>query len=173
MIIDVLALGESIKDYDNNSKNIRIGVNDTNKFFPCHHLVVINSISGFLPERRRYIKGTDSHVHTIENLEHETKTNVNLVSSYKMIYIKKKGKEIDIDNDFYHSRTSPFVAVHLAFKMGAKIIRCFGVDLQTHHAYSNGKPYREEMECWKLLIDELKKKDVKVQFTEYSKLNTI
>lgn len=186
MIIDVLGLGESIHEYKDIG-NLKIGVNDINRHIVCPHIVVINTISSFHPDRRRFIKGTSSMVHTLQKekknrnsrntVETDIRRNCPNVTSYLMIKIpafnKKQKPIIDIDNNFYHSRTSPFVAVMLAYKMGAEIINCYGVDLINHYAYSSGQRHDLEVSYWKALLNELSKKDVKVTFTKYSSLYTL
>lgn len=133
MTIDVLGLGESIRDYRSTS-NITIGVNDIYKFVKTDYLLVMDEPQKFTKERlgtiltstpKKFYTNRTEWIGIVNNLE---------------IFKTAKGrgslKDIDDQSVLCHSSNSPYVAACLAHKMGAKKIVLYGVDFNTHNVLS-------------------------------------
>ena len=71
------------------------------------------------------------------------------------------------------SRTSPFIAIILAYQRGFDHIKLFGVDNNTHRDYSPGqsRDFGDEMKNYKELISQLKDKGVTFECPKESYIN--
>lgn len=125
--VHVLGLGESLEDYVSDG-NTTIGVNDIHSEIKTDFVVCVDHPTAFNDERRKSIlqtkcKGFYSHIE-------EWKT----IPNFKMIeFAPGRGNFAYFDDDkIIPSNSSPFVAVMLAFKWGAKNIILHGCDYRTH-----------------------------------------
>lgn len=129
MIISVVAVGESGHDWHKTPHDYSIGVNDCQKWnHPVNELLIINSPKSFTPARLETIKSTKfdkvlTHSGTWDNIFPQNER-IRLQSFSKHL---KKGH-------VYSSKTSPFVALSLAFNLGAMDVILHGVDLVNHSA---------------------------------------
>ena len=167
MIIDVLGLGESIADFKDSS-NITIGVNDIAKYWQTDYTVCVDRINAFEVCRlSTIIKSTPIKFYT--HLEEWKR----IMPTFELIELSKgRGNINDIENTFAYSNNSVFVAVVLAYKLGATEINIFGADFNTHKAF-NGNMLLAALDDFKKLFDYLKEKGVKINVTKSSKLNEI
>ena len=78
-------------------------------------------------------------------------------------------KEIESEN-YCYSNNSPYVAVVLAYKLGATTINIYGVDFNTHKNFKDNM-LLAAIKDFKVLFDYLKSKGIKINVTKSSKLN--
>jgi hypothetical protein len=164
MIIDVLGLGESIKNY-NPSGNITIGVNDIFKYHKVDHLLVMDKPERFERERLKTIMlSTPKKFYSNCREENGTYTWQNLVNNFIPITPEKgRGNVKTLDSDRYSiSSNSTFTAVVLAYKLGAKQINCYGLDFNTHPHLSSDRSLETIIEHFTKLRDELSKRYITV-----------
>lgn len=78
-----------------------------------------------------------------------------------------------LDNRIRFSRTSPFIALILAYLWGHKHVKLYGVDFNTHQHYSPGqsKDFVDEMKNYKELFRQLQSNGVTIEVTKESYLN--
>jgi len=135
MTIHILACGSSAKNYKGQLPCI--GVNDAGKWgYTIDHLLVLNEPNKFTAERLEVIKNTRAIFITntpnqwVRVLGH----NVDEFNSRKWSAsnrIQKISK-----NYLYHSKTSPFAAISLAYSWECDEIVLWGVDMVDHRTYS-------------------------------------
>jgi hypothetical protein len=126
MIISVVACGASAEGWYNTPCEISIGCNDVLKFGKnTDWLVVINR--KFPPDREAIIKASEPK--TLFTTIDYWKKQFPLHSSLRLQRFSKHVKKGHV----YSSKTSPFVALSLAFNAGAKDVILFGVDLVNHN----------------------------------------
>jgi hypothetical protein len=141
MIVSIIGCGDSAKEWFKTPCDLSIGVNDCFKF--GHHpdtLLIINSPVKFEPTRKN---GYNDRLHTIKKTKPK-KFVTNDRESWKRyfpnaeeIVLRPFHKYLRKDQICY-SKTSPFVALSYAFKLGAKDIILWGVDMIDHHIYRKG-----------------------------------
>ena len=168
MKIDVLGLGESLKEFKP-SENITIGVNDINKYYPVDYLVCVDKPDKFTKDRLKTI--LDSNVkkfytHINEWSRLKTKTQIIQLNG-----IRGSLKGIE-SNEFCYSNNSTFVVVVLAYKMGATQINIYGADFNTHPNFKNNL-LKTALEDFKRLFNYLKEQGVEINISKGSKLNEL
>jgi hypothetical protein len=126
MTIHVIGKGES-KEFFKHDGNITIGVNDVNKWIKTDHIVVVDPMDAYKEQHETYRSSKAMFWSQNED-------NKNYVKNFTLIELARgRGVLDEFDSDrFVYSITSPFVAVHLAYKLGAKNIVMWGVDFNTH-----------------------------------------
>jgi len=126
MTIHVIGKGES-KEFFKHDGNITIGVNNVNEWINTDHVVVVDPISAYNKVPKIYSESNAMFWSQLED-------NRNYVKNFTLIDLARgRGVLDEFDSDrFVYSITSPFVAVHLAYKLGAKNIVMWGVDFNTH-----------------------------------------
>jgi hypothetical protein len=126
MTIHVIGKGES-KEFFKHDGNITIGVNDVNKWIKTDHIVVVDPMDAYKEQHETYRSSNAMFWSQNED-------NKNYVKNFTLIELARgRGVLDEFDSDrFVYSITSPFVAVHLAYKLGAKNIVMWGVDFNTH-----------------------------------------
>jgi hypothetical protein len=125
MVAIIVGCGPTGKNWFNTPYDLSIGVNDCAKFGKDPDwLVVINR--KFSPDREKTIKGTKAKkvFTTIKYWKEYFKNAEDLRLQQFGKYLKK--------GHVYSSKTSPFVALSLAFNAGAKNVILWGVDLNSH-----------------------------------------
>ena len=129
MTIHVIGKGES-KEFFKNDGNITIGVNDVNKWIKTDHIVVVDPMDA-------YKEGHETFRNSNAMFWSQNEDNRNYVKNFTLIELARgRGVLDEFDSDrFVYSITSPFVAVHLAYKLGAKNIVMWGVDFNTHPCF--------------------------------------
>lgn len=131
--IVVCGLGESINSFKGKEDEyLTIGVNDIGRHFEPSYLVCIDSHRTFGEERYNYIKNTKaSNVFSHINLPLD-----NPEKLVKIGYSEKTDYSLSNPNKLHNNYISPFVAVNIAYWMGASKIIVIGMDLNTHAAKS-------------------------------------
>lgn len=130
MTIHVLGLGESLKDYEPDGCTT-IGVNDIYSRITTDFVVCVDHPSAFSPDRRKTIystkcKGFYSQVSAWSELPNFNRIEFN----------PGRGFVDQLDGPKYcYSNNSTYVAVVLAYKLGAKYIVMHGVDFRTHSVF--------------------------------------
>lgn len=168
MKVDVLGLGESIEQFKPSS-NITIGVNDIWKHFPVDYLVLVDRPNRFNTERLNQI--IDSTPMKFYSHIDEWK---DLVPNFNKINLAgPRGKIDNIESDdICYSNNSTFVAVVIAYKLGAKEINIFGADFNNHPNFNN-RSIEVAINDFKGLFDYLKLKGIKINISKGSRLNEI
>jgi hypothetical protein len=148
MTIEVLGLGESLSEYKPNG-NTTIGVNDIYSRVKTDYVVCVDTFEPFTHERLRTIlntkcKGFYTHLDCWKSVQNYTEIKIHRVA--------------ELDSElFRYSNNSPFVACILAYKLGAKKIILWGVDMNTHHAL-NGNSRDKAISDYIKLKGDLKEK---------------
>ena len=168
MNIDVLGLGESLKEFKP-SENITIGVNDISKYYPVDFLVCVDKPDRFSKDRLKTI--LDSNVkkfytHLNEWSRLKIKTQI-----IKLNGIRGSLKGIEGDSVCY-SNNSTFVAVVIAYKIGATQINIYGADFNTHPNFKDTL-LETALDDFEKLFDYLKSKGVEINISKGSKLNEL
>lgn len=154
---DVLGLGETLSTYVPNESHRTIGVNDIFKHHAVDVLVVADVPARFTVERRKVIFNSTPELF----LSHVDEWSVH--PSFKKIKLSKgRGQLYDIDTPdvFPYSNNSTFIAVVVAYKMGAKTITLHGVDFTTHPSLCKPNIHEIVIRDFKNLFIELEKRNV-------------
>jgi len=130
--IIVCGCGMSLLEFKEPNKYITIGVNDVPALFPPTYLVVTDAPGRFSTKRKEIVNSAGSkYLFTCANgWRHKNIVHFELGS--KEVRNLESNKKID------HFVNSPFVAVNLAYKMGATHIGIIGVDFTNGHFYNPG-----------------------------------
>jgi hypothetical protein len=156
MTVDVVATGQTSQNWKQH--DFSIGVNDCWKLGkPIDALVVCNRPEQFSSDRFEIIKSStpkDFYSHKSNWAEYFPKwKKLNLVTWYGTLN----------PNQTYCSDTSPFIAMSLAYNLGAKKIILWGCDFKDHHIYNDFNPQtKREVERYLELISALNEKGVEV-----------
>lgn len=163
MIASVIACGSSGKDWGAINYDLAIGVNDMYKFgrYP-DWLVVVNMPSKFEGQRLRTIQVTHPArflTHSVRAWKQKSVSNPeyikNLTGFHQRVTMIRKGF-------IYTSKTSPIVAMSLAYNAGANEILLWGVDFKDHSKYREGTSAgNKEIAVYRKFIELLDKKGVK------------
>lgn len=129
MIVNVIGCGQSGFDWYNTPCDYSLGVNDCFKFgYGVNELIVVNSTKNFTPERLETIKRTKFD---------KVKTNSGnwdkIFPQQEIIRMQSFGKYLK-KGHIYSSKSSPFVAMSIAFNMGATDVILHGCDYVSHPA---------------------------------------
>jgi hypothetical protein len=125
MTVSIIGCADSAKDWFNTPCDLSIGVNDMKRFGKDPDwLVLVNR--AFSPERASVIKSTKAKkvLTTIKYWQDHFKNSEHLRLQPFGKHLKK--------GHVYSSKTSPFIALSLAFNAGATDIILFGCDLKNH-----------------------------------------
>lgn len=141
MTVSVVACGESAKEWFNTPCDKSIGVNDCLKFgHDTDYLVCVNAPFKFEPSKSN---GRVNRKETI--IRSKAKFITGLCMEWKKL---KPGLDCIQLSQFtkwakkgivYYSKTSPFIAMSIAFNMGATDIILWGVDFIDHPDFQQGK----------------------------------
>jgi hypothetical protein len=159
MTIHIIASGETGAKWDGIGPSI--GVNDAAKWgYGLDYLLLLNSPGQFQQSRLETILKTKvKKVYT--NLEPVWKKHFD--NTHK-IHLRKwsVGEKIS-PNYIYHSHTSPFVGISLAYSWGFNKIVLWGVDLMTHRHFGIGQnKHFPEVNKFRTFALALKEKGVRV-----------
>jgi len=153
--INIIACGETARNW--NGQGFSIGVNDGLRFHKTDYLICINAPSKFTQERREFIVHHPGKFFAHTNSWREFRPDMELITvvSFTSGQILK--------DRLYHSRTSPFTAMSMAFNLGAKEIILWGVDFKTHRYYYPGSgDLKAEIHAYEFFIEALERKGTKV-----------
>ena len=156
--IHIVACGESGRLWP--GIGISIGVNDAEKFGKrCTYLANFNHPSKFRnePDRMKTIlAGRPEKFFTHAASWRHHFTTVELIKTHEYNRRAKKGM-------YYHKRTTPIVAICIAWAMGATEIVLWGVDMVNHKSYRPGMKYFDrELKAYVDLCGEIRKQGVNV-----------
>jgi len=159
MTVAIVGAGASAEGWGKTKFDLSIGVNDCYKYgYHPDQLVLINFERKFTPPRLKVILATRPSklwTHTSTWTKHFNNSEVIKLAPFNG-YVRSK----DL---IYSSKTSPMVAISLAYKQGATEIVLFGVDMVTHAAYRSGTKQGDyEIKQYLRLFDELWRKGVRV-----------
>lgn len=164
MRINILGLGDSAKHYK--GQGPLIGVNDAKRWgFEPEYLLLLNTPVQFTKDRLEIIKNTRVKTRIFSNSPDKWKKvfreDVQLFNSRSWSHSNRLQKISK--NYLYHSKTSPFAAISLAYSFGYDEIVLWGVDFVNHRAYSPGKDmFRHEIDNYKSFCMSLNEVGVKV-----------
>lgn len=162
MICHVLGLGESIKDFKE-YEGYRIGVNDIYRHTYCDRVVVVNDFKK-LPERKDYIDAC----RPLDGLWSHLKIWQFHPEYSKLSFQPWNG--VFKEKTVFSGKSSPFIALTMAYSMGFKEIVLWGVDMVTHDRIKD-KTKIVELNNFTTFISEIEKRGVKVfKGSEYSAL---
>jgi hypothetical protein len=127
----ICGCGASLKNFDNFNNHIAIGVNDAGRQVWCKYLVVVNTENTFKWDRWKHVKNNTAEcVFThLPNLpiDGEKKVVVNLG--------KYGGRDLENYGFIDYTTNSPYMAIIIAYQMGASKIAIVGVDFTQHHFF--------------------------------------
>lgn len=129
--IVVCGCGVSLKTFEPFHKDfITIGVNDVPMLFNPTYIVVTDHITRFYGKRKDFVSSSkcDAFFTCVKGWRHE-----------KLVFFDLGGRELKYLDDptkLDHFMNSPYVAINLAYKMGAKYIGVVGVDFTNGHFYN-------------------------------------
>ncbi len=150
MIVNVIGCGPSAALWDGCGPSI--GVNDCLKFGkPVDALVCVNS--NFEPERMKWIQAHKGPFYS-------TMYYWSFKADFRPIQTRSFRGRVE-GGKIYHSISSPFIAISLAFNQGAKEIVLWGVDFESHPIVKDRTLEREVRQYMKF-IEALEKKDCRV-----------
>lgn len=139
MKVQIVACGQSASTWHEHKSefDLSIGVNDCAKWGHApDHLLVIDSPKRFTKERIDIIKSTPAKFFTRDD---QWKS---ILPSYEKVRLQPFSKHLK-KGHVYSSKTSPFVALSLAFNMGATDVVLFGVDLINHQTFNPKNKLRD------------------------------
>lgn len=139
MKIHIIGCGDSAKHWKGESPSI--GVNDCFKFgYNPTYLVILNSPNQFTPDRLQIIKNTKPHkVYTDNPISWgRVITDIPIHHFNSRQWSNSNRLQKLSKNYLYHSKTSPFAAISLAYSWGFTEIVLWGVDMVDHKTYKPG-----------------------------------
>lgn len=170
MTIDILGCGDSINRFEY-AGNKTIGVNDVFRFFHVENLVVIDAPDKFTKERLDVIiQSTPKKFYSSVEAWRPYNENFQFI---KLASPRGSCDKLDHRELFPYSNSSPFVAISLAYKMGAKKIRLFGADYTNHVKLCEKYAIERVMKDFKEMNKALTLRGVKLFVTKESALSKI
>lgn len=162
----VAGCGSSLNYYTDFSNNYVIGVNDIERILTPDFLVVVNDVRTFMRGRWDYVKESLSPVifSHMDNPGPITRSS-NLV---KLQIGERNNPRLDQFAVVDHTMNSPYMAIIIAYQLGAKKIAMVGVDFTQDHFFSNtgthklSKHVKNMDHEFSVLRNELEKRGVKV-----------
>jgi len=166
-LINVLATGPSLKRFKP-SDEIRIGVNKIVMSHYVDHLIVVDVLASFRPEvQKKFRLGNYGQFYT--HLPNEWKGTVPTKMNH--IHLHHIRGEVDLDTDRYcYSISSPFVAVSLAFKLGATLIDLYGADYNDHPSFKSSESIERIKKDFRAFQDAIKPRGCSLRVTPESVL---
>lgn len=152
----IVGCGESAQNWT--SFGHSIGVNDAFKFGKAFDsLLICNRPEQFSKDRLEIIKNTPH-----KNFYTHKANWSNIFPQWQRIHFVSWYGELH-DNQIYSSETSSFIAISLAYSLGAKKIILWGVDLLKHHLFNPDNPQsHKEVSKHLQLINAIKEKGCEV-----------
>lgn len=128
----VCGCGESLNLLEHPERFVTIGVNDVGRCFTPDYLVVVNPRSQFSGDRFRYVEGSNAKYLFTQfgdlGVAHPDVVRIEL-GSYG-------GTDFTDPRVLHFTQNSPYVALCLAVRMGARRIGLIGVDFTEHHFFA-------------------------------------
>jgi hypothetical protein len=160
MTYHVIACGQTAQHW--NGEGPSIGVNDAAKWgHPLDNLILVNAPNQFQSSRLDVILKTKSKIwSSMPEFWDMHFSNIHRMTLRKWTTGEKAKRGSGI---IHHSNTSPFVALSMAYDMGASKIVLWGVDLINHPNYGkNTKSHINEMMKFASYINAIKAEGVEV-----------
>lgn len=166
MKVNVLGLGESLKEFKDDG-SITIGVNDIYSRFKSDYVVCVDVPKAFNNDRLKTISNTKCKGFYSQCEEWKTIDNFNRIE-----FNRGRGLLDGLDSEkFCYSNNSTYVAVILAYKLGAKEIVIYGADFRTHPNFT-GNSFDRVIQDFIALNNEFKKRGVNLFVSsDYSALS--
>jgi hypothetical protein len=166
--ISIIGCADSAQQWD--GQGISIGVNDCWKFGkPTTFLVCVNGFRMFDKQRLKTI---------VNSAPEKFYSSLTVWKEYfngtfeKIDLRRWKGRVIE---QYQSSKTSPFIAISMAYVWGYDHIKIYGVDYLNHKTFSDLNPdtsyFRNEMKNYEELFKQLQKKGITIETTKESYLN--
>ena len=155
-VFTIVGLGSSAKDWI--PRGHSIGVNDAFRWGkPTDSLLVCNRPVQFSHERQRtIIESKPKNFYSWKSdwsVWFPNYIRINLVTWYGVIHPRQ----------IYSADSGPFIAISLAYTLGAKTIILYGVDFKNHKVFNESNPYtKKEVEKYLQLFAALKEKGCEV-----------
>ena len=129
----ICGCGASLKNFDNFDNHITIGVNDAGRQIWCKYLVVVNTPNTFKWDRWKYVRDNTSEC-VFTHLP-----DLPMEDSKKVIVNLGKYGGIDLENYGFidYTTNSPYMAIIIAYQMGASKIAIVGVDFTQNHFFAD------------------------------------
>lgn len=158
MTYHILGCGESCAQY--HGHGLSIGVNDCFKYGKRPNILGIwNHRNRFTPDRVETIKRTNPVKLYTDNDSWEPYFE-------NRVHVKLRSWDGHLRKEpdrLAHAHTSPFIAMSLAYNLGASKIILWGADFVTHKEWTKQNPQMAiEMRLYEQLINSLRREDVKV-----------
>lgn len=166
MIVNILGLGDSNRHYKPKCGEIAIGVNDIGNYFDVDYFICVDRPHKFNDERLNAIIDNPAPLYTHLKEWQTLRDNVELI---ELSYGRGSIKELDTDR-FCHSNNSTYVAIILAYKIGATEIHLYGVDFN-NHKHIKDSLLDSALTDFKILFKALIEKGIKINITKESKLS--
>jgi len=163
MTIHIIGLGSSAQHW--NGEGPSIGVNDSNRWgHNLNYLLLLNSPNQFEANRFEIIRNTQvQKVYTCYPNQWKAVMSVPVVEFVSRQWAHSNRLQKISTNYLYHSKTSPFAAISLAFSWGFKNIVLWGVDMVDHQTYKPGNGFfQNEYTSYKTFCQSLKEKGCEV-----------
>jgi Capsular polysaccharide synthesis protein/Glycosyl transferase family 2 len=127
----VCGCGQSLSELEQPERFITIGVNDIGRRFHPDYLVVVNPPDQFSGDRFRYVESSEAKFIF-------TQLDLNLCRENVIKFSLGTHGGADFSNPdvLHYTQNSPYVALCLAVRMGAKRIGLIGVDFTPHHFFA-------------------------------------
>lgn len=128
----ICGCGNSLNDFEPDGKSIIIGVNDVSKKITPDYLVCVNELKTFTPERLPWVMN-----HTAKKL-FTCLPNLTVSRPEDNVRIKIGtwgGVNIDKWGYIDHTANSPYMALVIAYQLGASKIGMIGVDFTPNHFF--------------------------------------
>jgi hypothetical protein len=157
MIFTVVACGDSAKNWI--PRGTSIGSNDCEKFGkPVDYLIVANSPVRFSKERMEIIKKSKAKF-----FSHDMKRWRTMFPNGEQLTKITFFNTRILPGYVYTSVTTPIMCVSMAIRMGAKEVVIWGMDMKSHHTYSEGtKKGDHEIMVYKKFFTECKRLGIKI-----------
>lgn len=163
MRINIIGCGSSAKHWTGEGQSI--GVNDCAKVgIDPTYLLLLNSHNQFPESRLEIIKRTRAHRVYADLPNSWNKVLTAPVEHFQSRAWAHSNRLQKVSSNYlYHSKTSPFAAISLAFSWGFKEIILWGVDMVDHPTYKPGTgPFINEYASYKTFCASLNDKGCKV-----------
>lgn len=161
MIVSVVACGDTASEWHKVKCDLSIGVNDAFKFcYPTDYLLCCNWPTKFPIHRLNIIKASRPKTF-YSNVEQwraffPGMVKIRLNSWDGHLYPTRR-------DEFSSAHTSPFIAMSMAYKQGAKDIILWGVEFISHSTYDQHNPQtRAEVKVYKQMVESLNREGVNV-----------
>lgn len=157
MLINIIGCGASGSAWDGHG--LAIGVNDCFKFGKRTPILLIaNHFSKFPAERVETIKQ-----HNPAKFYSDNNSWRHIFPNFIQVHLRSWDGILRKDeNRLAHADTSPFIAMSLAYALGATKIVLYGVDMVDHARYHEKNPMRNiELRRYKQFVELLREKGIK------------